>query len=371
MTTFDKWWNDLPKHCKRVRHWLPHWRELAENSRGGRPLRYFTLCARAMIDVFMLVREGLLEVDAEINAIKRVQFCECDQEQFDEIREMIAREDAGFFGRLEEVVLFEDDDFTAQFPTLESIEVKLEDEGLRDDVEKLDRLQLKRTSMNAQASFPYDCINLDFCEYYYPQPPGMMRVNKRVAKFLDWQRRAGTEANGGSVDDFVLAVTCRYDADFPAAAKARLTELIRDNCRASQTYMRYIEETRDITEAETWAAKDPEDLFFAGWPKDIARAASEFGWCMNVLDYVYYRRTGDSGAAYLIACLVARFSRETGPLDDTPVAMFAVDPDNRALIGNIARESEDGRELVDSLEAIVGLRNEQARRKNRPELPAP
>jgi len=324
-----------------------------------------------MIDVFMLVREGLLEVEPESNAIKRVQFCECDQEQFDEIREMIAREDAGFFGRLEDVVLFEDDDFTAQFPTLESIEVKLEDESLQDDVEKLDRLQMKRTSMNAKASFPYDCINLDFCEYYYPQPPGMMRVNKTVAKFLDWQRRVATEEDSTAVNNFVLAVTCRYDTDFPAAAKSRLTELIRDNCRTSLSYKSYIEETRDITEAEAWAAKDPEDLFFAGWPKDIARAASELGWAMKVLDYVYYRRIGDSGAPYLIACLVALFSKEEGPLDDTPTAMFAVDPNRRALIGDIARESEDGRELVENLEAIVGLRNEQARRKNRPELPAP
>jgi len=42
---------------------------------------------------------------------------------------MIAREDAGFFGELESVVLFKDDDFTAQLPTLESISVKLEEEA--------------------------------------------------------------------------------------------------------------------------------------------------------------------------------------------------------------------------------------------------
>ena len=113
MPEFDKWWNDLKKHRKRLRHWLPHWKALAARLGDGRRLRYFTLCARSMIDVFMLVGEGLLDVEPENNSISRVQFCECDQEQFDEIREMIAREDAGFFGQLENVVLFEDDDFTA------------------------------------------------------------------------------------------------------------------------------------------------------------------------------------------------------------------------------------------------------------------
>src|SRR5271156_1407070 len=188
MPEFDKWWNDLKKHQKRVRHWLPHWKALAASVAHERSMRYFTLCARSMIDVFMLVREGLLEIDPESHAIKRVQFCECDQEQFVEIKEMVAREDAGFFGQLEDVVLFKEDDFTAQFPTIDSINEKLEDEGLQNEIEKVDKLQLKRTHFAVRSSFPYDFINLDFCQYYYPKPPGMLRVNETVERFLDWQR---------------------------------------------------------------------------------------------------------------------------------------------------------------------------------------
>jgi hypothetical protein len=324
-----------------------------------------------MIDVFMLVKEGLLELEPESSAIKHVQFCECEQEQFDESREMIAREDAGFFGKLEDVVLFEDDDFTAQYPTRQSIEIKLEDEGIQNDVTKLDRLQLKRTNMNAKASFPYDCINLDFCDYYYPEPPEMLRVNRTVAKFLDWQRRSGAGPDGASVDEFVLAVTCRYDADFPPAATGRLTELIRENCRAWPSYRANVEQSRQVTDIDAWAVNDPEDFFFAGWPKDIAKAAADLGWSTEVKDYVYYRRTGDSGKRYLIACLVARFERQDKSVDDTPAAMFALDADKRAFIDEIARDSEEGKELVESLHAIVDLRNQQARRKHRLELPEP
>ncbi|MBN2084663.1 MAG: hypothetical protein JW748_05520 [Anaerolineales bacterium] len=60
-----------------------------------------------------------------------VSFCETNPDQFDEIKELIGRKNAGFLGGLEDIVLFTDDDFTAQFPTLDSISNKLEDEGLQ------------------------------------------------------------------------------------------------------------------------------------------------------------------------------------------------------------------------------------------------
>jgi len=334
-----------------------------------RPIRYFTLCARSMIDVFMLVGEGLLKIDPENYSISRVQFCECDQEQFAEIREMIAREDAGFFGQLENVVLFKEDDFTAQFPTLESISLKLEDEGL--ELEKLDRLLLKRTHFNVRSSFPYDFINLDFCQYYYPHPPGMLRVNETVDRILDWQRRLSDDGENVNLQEFVLAVTCRYDAQFPPEAETRLTELIRSNCTLSPQYKDQVQKTRGTVQLEEWIGKDREDFFFSGWPKDIARSAKEYGWSMEILDYVYYRRYGDENNPYVIACLVARFSRSNLAPDYIPPALFALNRENRKFIDEIDRGSVEGRQVVESLGRIVAARNEQARRKHRPELPNP
>jgi len=373
MADFDKWWNDLKKHRKRLRSWLPHCRALAEHVGGDRPIRYFTLCARPMIDVFMLVREGLLSVDPDGRAISGVQFCECDSKQFDEIGEMIGTEGAGFFGQLESVVLFEDDDFTGQFPTPESISLKLEDQslhtGLPADLERVDRLQLKRTHFNVRSSFPYDVVNLDFCQYYYPRPPGMLRVNETVRRILDWQQRP-SEA-GNRIQEFVLAVTCRHDVEFPAEAEARLAELIRNNCASSGQYRAEVEKTRGVAQVEEWVAKDREDFFFSGWPKDIARSAREYGWSMDVLDYVYYRRPADSRNPYLIACLVARFTRSHGLPDYIPTALYVLAPENRKLIDEIARTSTEGKELLENLGGIVEIRNEQARLKHQPELPDP
>jgi hypothetical protein len=373
MPDFDKWWNDLKKHRKRVEYWLPHCKSLAARIGLDRPIRYFTLCARSMIDVFMLVNEGLLALDPDNYAINRVKFCECDEKQFDEIGEMIAREGAGFFGRLENVVLFQEDDFTAQFPTLDSISVKLEDErlytGLADDLEKVDKLQLKRTHFNVKSSFPFDFINLDFCQYYYPQPPGMLRVNETVKKFLEWQQTPGED--GQRVQEFVLSVTCRHDIEFPPAAEARLVELIRDNCAMSSRYKDEVERTRRIARVEEWIDKDREDFFFAGWPKDIARSAKEYGWSMEVLDYVYYRRPRDKDHPYVIACLVARFSRSEAVPDYLPTALHVLKSENRTFIDEIDPKSTEGRKLLEDLGEIVALRNEQAVRKHRQLLPNP
>ncbi len=89
---FSKWWNCLKKHTKRSRHWLPRARELEDAIGDRRPFRYFTLCARPMIDVFMLAKEGILDHDESFVNLSDVVFCEYDQEHYPEIIEMIGIE---------------------------------------------------------------------------------------------------------------------------------------------------------------------------------------------------------------------------------------------------------------------------------------
>ena len=368
---FGKWWNDTKKHRKRLSYWMPHAKAIATQLLNGRPMRYFTLCARSMIDVFMFLREGLLRYEPDSYAIGTVHFCEMDAEQFAETLELVGREDSGFLGRLEDIVLFQDDDFTAQFPTVESISVKLEDEGFQAQPNLVDLLQLKRSHFHVKASFPYDYINLDFCEYYYPHPPGVIRINETIGRILDWQRETSQDESHISVDQFILTVTCRHDADFPAEAEARLVQLVRDNCAKSSAYREEVERTRRVTQVEKWLEQNREDFFFAGWPKDIARNAIEYGWAMEILDYVYYRRIGDEGNPYIITCIVARFSRAKRSTGYLPAALHALRSENRKQIPDIDRDSPEGRLLLKDLGKIVEIRNEQALRVSRPLLPAP
>jgi hypothetical protein len=368
MPEFDRWWNDPKKHCKRVDHWLPHWRALAERLADVRRIRYFTLCARSMIDIFMLVKEGILPVDLENGSIGSVSFCECDGDQFDEIREMIGREDAGFLGRLEDVALFVEDDFTGQFPSLDDIARKLEEEESLTEHE-VERLKLKRTHINVRSSFPYDCVNLDFCQYYYSNPPGMTRINDTVRRILEWQALPNNP-EVQSVDEFILTVTCRHDAQFPVEAENRLRNVIRENCARYAAYKAEFDRSRGLP-IDEWSQQNHEDFFFAGWPKDIAAGARECGWKTEILDYVFYRRVNDVGNAYVIICLVLKFTKSKSHPDYLPAALRALDREGRILIDEIERKSKDGKRLLDDLTGIVAIRNEQAKQKRLQELPEP
>jgi hypothetical protein len=255
------------------------------------------------------------------------------------------------------------------------ITAKLEDENLQNDYEKIDRLQLKRSHMQVMESFPYDFMNLDFCDYYYPRPPNILRINETIRKVLEWQRRRGDDEfveTGVEISDFVLAVTCRHDElGFPREAEERLAALISQNCETFEAYKQRVVALRGNAKIADWARRDKQDFFFAGWPKDIAQSAKEFGWSMTILDYVYYSRVGDSGAPYIMACLIARFSRAKARPDYLPAVLHALERDSRIYIEEIDPASKDGKSLLGHLAEIVDLRNEQARRKQVPELPDP
>ena len=69
---------------------------------------HFTLCARSMIDVYMLVKEGVLQFDETKTRIPGVSFCESAIEMMQEMKELRGVEESAFFARLEDLVLFQD-----------------------------------------------------------------------------------------------------------------------------------------------------------------------------------------------------------------------------------------------------------------------
>lgn len=370
---FDKWWNDTKKHYKRLHYWLPPAKELKLLVGNTRPFRYFTLCARSMIDIFMLAKEGILTYDDVQGIVTDVRFCELDNEQFPEIKELVGAENSGFFGKLEDLVLFQEDNFTAQYPTLDSIEEALENEGLTS--ENREHLQTKRIHIYLKSSFPYDFINLDFCGYYYPNPPEILKINQTVERFLYWQRTPGpSEAPKKrkiTANTFLLSVTCRYDNEFPHDAETRLANLVRSNCRIHSAYKDYLENKRGITNLDAWIESMRDDFFLSTWPKEVSALAEQYQWDMEVIGYLNYDRLSDENRPYKIICLMCRFNRESDDPNYLQVAIDALDQSKRKLILDITRDSQQGKYLLKNLSKIAKLRNQQAERKHRPLLPDP
>jgi hypothetical protein len=321
-----------------------------------------------MIDVFMLVDDNIVLMDPSNRAIDGVWFCERHDESYTEILDMLARTGSGFLGSLEEIALFRDDDYTKAFATTDAIIAERVREGEDITPEKLKRLRLKETSLLFDASFPYDFVNLDFCEYYYQAPPAVFTITETVGKFLELQRRTSPDADAVKIDDFMLAVTCRYDLSFPAPAHAFLANLVEENCTTWSEYDEAIRTSRGLS-AREWIVAHKEDLFFSAWPKHIAQVASVLGWESEILDYVYYPRPADDRSEYTMVCLVVRF-RRSDVTNDLLSALHALQRGNRVEIPDVGWESKKGRPLHAHLKKIRELRNQQARLRKRAELPA-
>lgn len=371
--SFNKWWPCLKKHSKRVNYLLPHAKYLKSKLNSSRAFRYFTLCAPTMIDVFMLTKEEILDYDSDRRAIDKVVFCESDKESVPMMKELLGREDSGFEGNLEDLVLFEENLLTQTLPDVRAILNYMMQKG-ESLGEQGDLLQKKINHLELQESFPFDFINLDFCDHYYPEPPDIMKVNKTIEKMLEWQRRSrvGKSSNKPTlkVDEFMMAITCRHDTKLPAAAQERLLNVIRSNCAEFPDYKERLQASR-AGEIEAWAEGSNLDFFLASWPKEIAHLAEQKQWNMEIAEYVHYSRVGDSGKPYEMICLVCIFKKTEFSTTYFDVSMKALDEEQRVTIGTVDREGGSGKLLLDDLKDVVVLRNSHAEHASREELPLP
>lgn len=140
-----------PKHCARYYGWLPASKAYQEQI-GGKPLKYFTLCARQAIDVFMLELEGVLSRD-DNRKLPNVVICEKEPKDAADIFKLVRPplREAILVGKLEEILLFEDTQETRG----RSPDEDVRDRGLR----RL--LNTKRLSERMKNYAPFDIINFD------------------------------------------------------------------------------------------------------------------------------------------------------------------------------------------------------------------
>ena len=157
---------DTLKHYVRRCGWLTAAKDqkYAISRRSKRiPLRYFTFCAAGAIDVFMLVREGILERSEQTGRLESVYFCEQDVNQFGIIADLIGSPENGFRDSFEKIVLFKEDEETEG----KTLEGELE-EDRRYKREVREKLRYKDEHYRLRKAFPFDIINLDVCGVMFP-----------------------------------------------------------------------------------------------------------------------------------------------------------------------------------------------------------
>jgi hypothetical protein len=325
-----------------------------------------------MIDVYMLVKEQVLPFDIATRRVQGVSFCECDQEIFPEMKELIGVEEAGFLANLEDLVLFQEIAATQTLDTEQALTKFLEEGGEGLDAAVREKVEEKKRHLLFQDLFPFDFLNLDFCDRYYGDPPDVMKIHGTIDKLLEWQRRPGKTGSGDefSVHRFVVAITCRVDLNTPADALSRLKRIVTDNRNAHAGYKQALE-ARAVGDLDSWADAAPVDFFMSAWPKEIARLAKQKSWDIAIQDHAFYDRQNDNGEDYHMVCLVVEFTQ--APICNTYLnaVTTCLQENSRTFIPRFEPGNGDGAALLSNLREIVELRNRQAKHFSRDQLPDP
>lgn len=151
MSSFD-WDTNYCKHCARLYGWLPATKEYQEKIKKP-TVKYFTLPDIQAIDIFMLEREGILSRD-DNGKLPNVVICEGCFPKVPEILRVVRPplKDAIIPEKLQDVLTFEDDEFTRRAP-LGSTRHR--------DPKMRRKLRIKLHYERLRLFFPFDIINFD------------------------------------------------------------------------------------------------------------------------------------------------------------------------------------------------------------------
>ncbi|MCK4830039.1 hypothetical protein KA005_80715 [bacterium] len=179
---------NYPKHCARYYGWLPASRTFQKQIKKT-SLKYFTLCAKQAIDVFMLELEKVLVRDKN-RKLPDVIICEkipsCAVEIFKLVRPPL--KEAILVGELEKILTFQETEETRGLSP---------DEDVRDH--RLRRmLRIKGLSERIREYFPFDIINFDPYGNLLNPAQETNRLYQSLRKIFELQKR---------IDTFLLFVT--------------------------------------------------------------------------------------------------------------------------------------------------------------------
>lgn len=250
------------KHYVRKHAWVPaasaRLRKVGAEGRGEY-VKYFTLCAKEAIDVFLFaLSENLIELDAR--EFPGVVFCECYPDQYELIKAKLGRT-RGFLARFEDLVLNRDTPESEDF----------------------------------YSELPFDLYNLDFTGVCFPrtEPP----FSRTLEAIVDLIETSGSEPYRQGFDMF-LTFRARRSEENEAAIR-RLKNNIRDNRNQYQWYEdafagRYGENLGLLLDGKY------HEFLLRALPKLLGRFGKQAGFCVACSHSVCYPRPDPQNPRFYI-----------------------------------------------------------------------
>lgn len=361
-TTKLDWDADVAKHYVRRFGWLPAASAQFEATRNAnRDPRYFTFCASNALDVFLLLREGVLNRDPKTDVVSNTYFCEAKPAEFNRISQLIGAHEQGFLGEFHEMILFEDDERTRG--------LNLSDLGRRFSREERRRLNTKERHQTFTESIPFDVINLDVYGTFFPPAGGVTSPMMRsIRRLLELQSEAAEESD--NFRSFTLFLTAHVEVG--KVNDEAFEQLVKMVERNRDTYSEFADalNSRFGTTNVTQIADDDFNGFYClSLPKLTIGEAFDRGWSVEAKFSGLYKRlrttpVGDPANTYAMLAWVGRFERRSA--EEQPVGRIHTPSDQEylELIGRVIGEPEDidqaatlhEQEVRTDLQQVVALR---------------
>lgn len=259
------------KHCARFYGWLPASKEYLKHAKKA-TLKYFTLSGTKAIDVFMFELEGLLPRDKS-GKLPNVVICEEIPDKVPEILDVVRppTKEAIIIGKLQDVLNFEDDEYTKITPL----------DAYSKDPKKRARLRLKRTFERLRLFFPFDIINFDPCDSLLSEDIAENKLYLALENVFELQKLTA---------NFLLFVTIPK-IDVADSSINRLRSDFEDNV---YKYPEINKALLSSTKTIDYDGVDENKRMALGVAKSIVlRAARKKGWnCEHKGIYVYENEQG-------------------------------------------------------------------------------
>jgi len=326
---YDKYY---AKHCARYYGWLPaskvYQKQINRNS-----LKYFTLCAKEAIDIFMLELEGVLLRD-ENKKLPDVIICEKEPRDAAEIFKLVRPplKEAIVVGDLEKILTFQDTEETKGLSPNEDVK----------EYRIRRMLRIKGLSEQIKEYFPFDIINFDPYGNLLNPIQERNKLYQSFEKIFELQKM---------IDTFLLFVTTPI-FDIHQDTESRLKSEFESNV-SSHTDIRAA--LRSSLGTIAYHEIDEKKRIAIGFAKSVViSAAKRKGW--NHKHYGIFMYESDSGRKMISS--VVEFTKVNTEYDESNYIDDIV-----RVIENMPkyysyRESQNNNEVKRHLEGIIRFRED-------------
>jgi hypothetical protein len=314
------------KHFARYRGWLPASKEIV-NVAGRGTIKYFTLCGKKAIDVFMFEKEGLLARDSQ-GRLLDVVICEKNVADAVEIFRLVRPplREALIIGSLEEVLASQESDVSGGDARSREVRKNVRNWELFKQLRKY---------------FPFDIINFDTYGSLVSKPLGENKLLAALERLFKLQESAKT---------FLLLVTTPI-SDLNGELETTFREGLSENVKSYDTIRDALLTSKGI---DLYDEMEEESRVALGFAKSVVLPmARKYGWhAIHKGIYVY---DSPSGVTKMMSSVVLLSAASSEP--DSGVYIFDIVQIIKHMPKCYSEESAEQKAAVRKhLESIVQYR---------------